>query len=294
MKLLVTGRTGQVATSLVERAQGLRDVELLATGRPDLDLAVLGSPASLIYAVRPDVVINTAAFTAVDAAEDYPDEAYRINAEAAGEIAAASASAGARLIHLSTDYVFDGTSDRPYCEDDPVAPLGVYGKSKLAGEVAVRLALPGATILRTAWIFSPFGHNFVRTMVSLAGERDEVRVVDDQHGNPTSAFDLADAILALAARWSSGDSVGEGETYHLAGPDAISWAGLAGKVMDQLRALRQPAASVRSIASADWPTKAPRPTNSTLDAAKYGRDVGTVMPSLDASLEHVIRRLVAA
>ena len=294
MKLLVTSRTGQVAASLVERAQGFPDHALLAAGRPDLDLAVLGSPASLIYAVRPDVVINTAAFTAVDAAEDYPDEAYRINAEAAGEIAAASASAGARLIHLSTDYVFDGKSDRPYCEDDPVAPLGVYGKSKLAGEVAVRLALPGATILRTAWIYSPFGHNFVRTMVRLAGERDEVSVVDDQHGNPTSAFDLADAILALVARWSSGDAVGEGETYHLVGPDAISWAGLAARVMGQLRALGQPAAGVRPIASADWPTKAPRPTNSTLDTAKYRRDVGAALPSLDASLEHVIRRLVAA
>ena len=294
MKLLVTGRNGQVATSLVERAQGLPDVELLAAGRPDLDLAVSGRAAALIGAVRPDVVINTAAFTAVDAAEDYPDEAYRINAEAAGEIAAASASAGARLIHLSTDYVFDGTSDRPYCEDDPVAPLGVYGKSKLAGEVAVRLALPGATILRTAWIYSPFGHNFVRTMVRLAGERDEVSVVDDQHGNPTSAFDLADAILALVARWSSGDAVGEGETYHLVGPDAISWAGLAARVMGQLRALGQPAAGVRPIASADWPTKAPRPTNSTLDTAKYRRDVGAALPSLDASLEHVIRRLVAA
>ncbi len=294
MKLLVTGRTGQVATSLVERAQGLPDFELLAAGRPDLDLAVPGSAAALIDAVRPDVVINTAAFTAVDAAEDYPDEAYRINAEAAGEIAAASASAGARLIHLSTDYVFNGNSNRPYREDDSVAPLGVYGKSKLAGEVAVRRASPGATILRTAWIYSPFGHNFVRTMVRLAGERDEVSVVDDQHGNPTSGLDLADAILALAARWSCGDAVGEGETYHLAGPDAISWAGLAAKVMDQLRALGQPAANIRPSASADWPTKAPRPTNSTLDTAKYRRDVGAALPSLDASLEHVIRRLVAA
>ena len=294
MKLLVTGRTGQVATSLVERAQGLRDVELLAVGRPDLDLAVSGRAAALIGAVRPDVVINTAAFTAVDAAEDYPDEAYRINAEAAGEIAAASASVGARLIHLSTDYVFNGTSDRPHGEDDPVGPLGVYGKSKLAGEVAVRLALPGATILRTAWVYSPFGQNFVRTMVRLGHERDEISVVDDQRGNPTSAFDLADAILALAARWSSGDAVGEGETYHLAGPDAISWAGLAARVMDQLRAIGLPAASVRPIASADWPTKAPRPTNSTLDTAKYRCDVGAALPSLDASLEHVVRRLVAA
>jgi dTDP-4-dehydrorhamnose reductase len=294
VKLLVTGRTGQVATSLVERAQGLPHVELLAAGRPDLDLATSGSAMTLIDAVRPDVVINAAAFTAVDAAEDCPDEAYRINADAAGEIAAACAATGARLVHLSTDYVFDGTLDRPYREDDPVSPLGVYGKSKLAGEVGVRLAFPGATILRTAWIYSPFGHNFVRTMVRLAGERDEISVVADQHGNPTSALDLADAILALAARWSSGDAVGEGETYHLAGPDAISWAELSAKVMDQLRALGQPAASVCPIASADWPTKAPRPRNSTLDTAKYLRDVGGAMPSLDASLEQVIRRLVAA
>jgi dTDP-4-dehydrorhamnose reductase len=288
------GRTGQVATSLVERARRLHDVELLAAGRPDLDLIVPGSAKALIDAVRPNVVINTAAFTAVDSAEDYPDEAGRINAEAAGEIAAACASAQARLIHLSTDYVFDGTSDRPYGEDDPVAPLGVYGQSKLAGEVAVLQALPGATILRTAWIYSPFGHNFVRTMVRLAGERDAVSVVDDQRGNPTSALDLADAILALAARWRNGEAVGEGETYHLVGPDAVSWAGLASKVMDQLRALGQPAACVRRIASADWPTKAPRPTNSTLDTDKYRREAGGALPGLDASLEHVIRRLVAA
>jgi dTDP-4-dehydrorhamnose reductase len=294
VKLLVTGRTGQVATSLVERAQGHRDVELLAAGRPDVDLTVPGSATALIDAVCPDVVINTAAFTSVDAAEDCPDEAYWINANAAGEIATACESAGARLIHLSTDYVFDGMTDRAYREDDVVSPLGAYGKSKLAGEVAVRLALPGATILRTAWIYSPFGHNFVRTMVRLGHERDEISVVDDQHGNPTSAFDLADAILALAARWSSVDAVGEGETYHLAGPTVMSWAGLAAKVMDQLRALGQPAATVRPIASADWPTKAPRPTNSTLDTAKYRRDVGAALPSLDASLEHVIRRLVAA
>jgi dTDP-4-dehydrorhamnose reductase len=294
VRLLVTGRTGQVATSLVERAHSLADVELLAAGRPDLDLAVPGSAAALIEAVRPDVVINTAAFTAVDAAEDCPDQAYRINADAAGEIAAACTTAGARLIHLSTDYAFDGTLDRAYREDDVVSPLGVYGKSKLAGEEAVRRALPAATILRTAWIYSPFGHNFVRTMVRLAVERDEISVVDDQHGNPTSALDLADAILALAARWTSGNAVGEGESYHLAGPDAISWAGLAAKVMDHLRALGQPAASVRPIASADWPTKAPRPTNSTLDTGKYRRDVGAVLPSLDTSLEHVIRRLVAA
>ncbi|MEG3154964.1 dTDP-4-dehydrorhamnose reductase [Sphingomonas sp. RB1R13] len=294
MKLLVTGRTGQVATSLVERAQCFPMVELLTAGRPDLDLAILGSAKALIDAVRPDFVINTAAYTAVDAAEDSPDEAYRINADAAGEIAAACASTGARLIHLSTDYVFDGTSDRPYREDDPVAPLSVYGKSKLAGEVAVRLALPGATIVRTAWIYSPFGHNFVRTMVRLAGERDEVSVVDDQHGNPTSALDLADAILALAARWSSGDAGGEGEIYHLAGPDAISWAELSAKVMERLRALGQPVATVRPIPSADWPTKAPRPRNSTLDTAKYLRDGGSAMHSFDASLEQVIRRLVAA
>ena len=293
MKLLVTGRTGQVATSLVERAQGLPDFELLAAGRPDLDLAVPGSAAALIDAVRPDVVINTAAFTAVDAAEDCPDEAYRINADAAGEIAAACTSAGARLIHLSTDYVFDGTLDRAYREDDVVSPLAVYGKSKLAGEEAVRRALPAATILRTAWIYSPFGHNFVRTMVRLGHERDEISVVDDQHGNPTSALDLADAILAIAGHWHSGKQVGEGETYHLTGLIAMSWAGLAAKVMDQLRALGQPAATVRPIASTDWPTKAPRPRNSTLDTSKYRRDIGGANPSLDASLEHVIRRLVA-
>ena len=290
MKILVTGRHGQLARSLAER--GGDEIHLM--GRADLDLAVAGSARSAILAARPDLVVNAAAFTAVDLAESEEAAAHRINADGAGEVAGVARELGVPIIHISTDYVFDGRATAPYGETADTAPINAYGRTKLAGEGAVRAATPDHLILRTSWLISPFGKNFVRNMVDLGQQRETLSVVADQHGNPTSALDLADAILALAARWSSGDAVGEGETYHLAGPDAISWAGFAAKVMDQLRALGQPAANVRPIASADWPTKAPRPTNSTLDTGKYRRDVGAALPSLDASLEHVIRRLVAA
>ena len=291
MKVLVTGREGQLARSLAERAAGREGIELLAIGRPELDLEVPGSAARAIAEASPDVVINAAAFTGVDQAEDEPDLAFRINADAAGEVAAAARDIGAAIIQISTDYVFDGRSEEPYAEDSATNPLGVYGRSKLAGEEQVRAANPDHLILRTAWVYSPFGRNFVRTMVAAAQTHDVLTVVDDQFGNPSSALDLADGILTVIDRWRQGRRIGLGETYHLVGSGSTSWCGFARAILDECRALGLPAAEVRPIRTDEWPTKAVRPRNSTLDCAKFAADFGFTMPEWRRSLATVVERL---
>jgi dTDP-4-dehydrorhamnose reductase len=284
MKILVTGRAGQLVSSLVERAQHDPDVSLVALGRPELDLERPGAAADAIADSSPDLVINAAAFTAVDAAEDDPERAFRINADAAGEIAAAARAAGVPIVHVSTDYVFDGASAAPYREDDPVAPIGVYGRSKLAGEEQVRAANPDHLIVRTAWVYSPFGRNFVRTMMAAAREREELRVVADQRGNPTNALDLADALLAIARRWQGG-------TIHLAGTGAASWFEFASAIMAECALLGVPAARIVPIATADWPTRAQRPQDSTLDCGRAASLFGVHMPGWRESLPAVVARL---
>ncbi|HVL29165.1 MAG TPA: dTDP-4-dehydrorhamnose reductase, partial [Sphingomicrobium sp.] len=226
--------------------------------------------------------------TVVDQAEAEPALAFRINAEGAGEAAAAARDAGAAIIQLSTDYVFDGEASAPYREEAPTNPLSVYGRSKLAGEEAVRAANPRHLILRTAWLYSPFGRNFVRTMVAAAREREVLTVVDEQSGSPTSALDLADAILTIAGAWRRQPKSG---IYHLAGPEAVSWCGFAALIMDECRRLGLPAAEVRAIATADWPTAATRPRHSALDSSKFAADFGFAMPPLATSLRAVIERL---
>lgn len=221
MRVLVTGKEGQLVKSLLERSQGRKGIELSALGRPDLDLETFGSAAQAIARFAPDVVINAAAYTAVDQAEDEPERAFRINGDAAGEVAAAARAAGARIIQISTDYVFDGGGEGSYSEDAPVNPLGIYGRSKLAGEEQVRSNNPDHAIVRTAWVYSPFGKNFLKTMIALGHSRDLVTVVADQYGNPSSALDLADGLLAILDRWSAGGA-GLGETYHLAGTGSAS------------------------------------------------------------------------
>ncbi len=292
MKVLVTGRDGQLARSLIERAEGRDGIELLAVGRPDLDLEVLGSAAQAIAAALPDVVINAAAYTAVDPAEDEPERAFRINADAAGEVAGAAREVGAAVIQMSTDYVFDGRSAGPYGEDAATNPLGVYGRSKLAGEDQVGAANSDHLILRTAWVYSPFGRNFVKTMIAAAETRDVLTVVDDQVGNPTSALDLADGILAVIDSWRSGGRIGVGQTYHLAGGGSTSWCGFAQAIMAHCRAIGRPAADVSAIRTDDWPTKAVRPRNSTLDCAKFVRDFGFTMPQWRDSLPPIVERIV--
>lgn len=287
MTILIVGRQGQVARSLVERARE-QGVEVSAIGRPDLDLEEKGSAREAIRRRAPKLVVNAAAYTMVDRAEEEPDRAFRINGEAAQEIAAAADGLGCPLIHLSTDYVFDGTATRPLVETDPVGPINVYGLSKLAGEEGVRSAGPRHIILRTSWVYSPFGNNFVRTMLRLGSEREELGIVADQRGCPTSAIDLADAILHLASLNPGALQFG---TYHLAGPGECSWAEFAEEVFAAASPER-PMARVRPIATADYPTPARRPQYSVLDSGLFARTFGHAMPprapSLALTVAHIL------
>jgi dTDP-4-dehydrorhamnose reductase len=294
MKVLVTGREGQLVRSLVERARDRPGLEVVTAGRPAVDLEQPGSLRAAVRAAAPDLVINAAAYTAVDQAEREPERAFRINADAAGEAAAAARETGARIIQLSTDYVFDGTGTRPWRPDDGTAPLGVYGASKLAGEEQVRAGSPQHLIVRTAWVYSPFGRNFVRTMLRLAAERDEVRVVADQRGGPTNALDLADGLLHVASAWASGSDTGLGRTMHFAGQEPCSWAVLGEAVFAASARLDGPSARVVPIGSADYPTPAQRPANSVLDCRDFEVAFGWPMPRWRSSLGEVVRRLLAA
>jgi dTDP-4-dehydrorhamnose reductase len=288
MKILVTGRDGQLARSLAERASDFPDLSLHFAARPECDLAVPGSAAAAIREARPDLVVSAAAYTAVDKAEQEPEIAQRINAEAVSEIAEAAAAISAPLIHVSTDYVFGGTGDAPMREDEPIAPLGTYGRTKAEGEAAVRAGQSDHLILRTAWVYSPFGANFVKTMLRLSRERDEISVVADQLGSPTSALDLADVILALAARRSTGDARGWGETYHAAGSGQASWAEFAAEIMR----LADAQTRIRPIPSVDFPTPAKRPEWSVLDGARLEQVFGLKLPQWQESLESVVKRLL--
>lgn len=294
MKILVTGRDGQLARSLAERAQLHPKLALSFAGRPVYDLERPAALADHIRAEAPDAVINAAAYTAVDRAEDEPERARLVNAEAPGLLAAAARDAGARFIQISTDYVFDGTGQGPYREDMPTRPIGVYGRTKCAGEEAVRAAQPDHIVLRTAWVYSPFGANFVKTMIRLAGDRDSVGVVADQRGNPSSALDLADGLFALLSTWADGSRAGLGRTYHLAGSGETSWAGFAEAIFAECAANGLPSAAVTAIATADYPTRAARPANSALDSSAFERDFGFRMPEWRVSLGNVVRTLAEA
>lgn len=291
MRVLITGRQGQVVRSLLERGQKLEGAEWIALGRPELDLERPGSAASAVVEVKPDVVVSVAAYTAVDQAEDEPERAFQVNGEAPGELAAAARAIGAPIIHLSTDYVFDGSKAEPYLEEDHVGPIGAYGRSKLRGEVRVRDATPDHLILRTAWVYSPWGKNFVKTMMSLAGSRDAVNVVSDQHGSPTSALDVADGLITILSRWRDGKQTGFGGTYHLAGTGVTHWCGLAAEVFAQCRRLRLPTAIARPITTADFPTRAKRPVFSILDSSRFASDFGYRSPDWQESVAEVVQRL---
>jgi dTDP-4-dehydrorhamnose reductase len=291
MKLLVTGRNGQVGRSLAERAVGHAGLELIALGRSELDLARPASIEAAIAALSPDVIVNCAAYTAVDLAEDQPELAMAVNAEGAGALARAAERVGARLIQISTDYVFDGRSEGAYAEDALTNPLGAYGRSKLEGEQRVRDAMSNHVILRTAWVYSPFGHNFVRTMISLSRSRDQVRVVADQRGSPTSALDFADGLLEMIRRWRSDAALGLGQTYHLAGGGSVSWFGLAQSVFQECGELGVSGAVAQPIPTAEWPTKAARPANSVLDCSKIRRDFGLALPDWTVAVKPVVARI---
>lgn len=274
LRIVVTGREGQVARALAERCADCADIELIHAARPDFDMANPEGLAEKIAARAPDIVVNAAAYTAVDQAESEPDLAMTINAVAAGEVARGARLAGAPVIQISTDYVFDGTLGRPYRETDPVSPLGVYGRTKLAGEKAVAATNPCHVILRTSWVYSPFGKNFVRTMLRLAETRDEIGVVVDQIGNPTSAFVIADGIVAAAKRLTSQNADGVSGVYHLAGTGSASWFEFAQTIFSLSAKAWTKTPEVKALTTAEYPTAARRPADSRLDSAHFQTTFG--------------------
>ena len=291
MRLLIAGQSGQVARALIECAREA-GVEAVALGRPTLDLTRPETLEAALAATRPDIVINAAAYTAVDQAEDEEAIATAVNGTGAGSLAAACAKRATPLLHISTDYVFDGRAATAYAEDDTVAPLGAYGRSKLAGEQAVMAAHPQALIFRTAWVYSPFGKNFVKTMLALAARQDEISVVDDQIGCPTSAHDIAVALLAVSEQLLAGKSVSD-RVFHLASTGAASWADVADEVFRVSVAAGGPSARVRRIPSSAFPTRAARPANSRLNCDRLEAGFGLRLPDWHDSLQTCVIRLVA-
>jgi dTDP-4-dehydrorhamnose reductase len=288
MRVLVTGAAGQLARSLAERAKNHPEHQVMTLGRPQFDLRDGAAVKAALQRLRPEVVVNAAAYTAVDKAESEAAEAFAINRDGAAAVAAAAAGIGARLLQISTDYVYAGDKTTPYREGDSIGPLGVYGESKLSGEQAVQAVHGEAVILRTSWVYSPFGQNFVKTMLRLAGDRPVLRVVDDQVGNPTSALALADAIYQMIPNLSGRPGV-----YHAAGSGHVSWCGLARPVFALSGRQGGPAAEVVAIATADYPTPARRPQNSRLDTSKLQQAFGVALPPWQESLVEVVERLLA-
>jgi dTDP-4-dehydrorhamnose reductase len=300
MKLLVVGANGQAGRALLRSLAPLG--ELVATTRSGLldddasrasgditcerlDLSEPDAIAPLVQHVRPDVVINAAAYTAVDRAEDEVDVAFRANAEAPGRLADACAVLGIPLVHYSTDYVFDGRGTRPYREDDPTDPLGVYGRTKLAGEEAIAASGARHLILRTAWVYGLHGHNFLRTMLRVGAERDELRVVADQHGCPTPAWLIADVTAAVIAQ-----GIAESGVRHLVAGGETSWHGFAEAIFDEAQAagLIPRAPRVIPIATHEYPTRAARPAYSVLDTARLRGEYGVELPHWRDALHRTI------
>jgi dTDP-4-dehydrorhamnose reductase len=287
--ILIAGKSGRVARDLVDEAGRLK-LAVRALGRPNLDIEDRDSIARVLEAEAPRVIINAAALAAMDEAERAPERAFAVNCQAAARLAAAAVGAGIPLLHLSTDYVFDGSKGAPYREDDATAPLSVYGRSKEAGERAVLDAHPGAIVVRTSWVFGRHGTNFLTTMLRLAATESVVRVVADQRGTPTAGADLARALLAIAERVAvprrlgsppAGSSPG---IYHIAGSGETTWLGLAEAIFAgwARRGHRVPA--IQTISAADWPGPARRPRDSRLDCRKAERAFGIALPDWTESL----------
>ena len=282
MTILVFGKTGQVALELARIAPEARFV-----GRDEADLTNPAACAAQILAVRPAAVIHAAAYTAVDRAESDAGTARLVNAAAPGAMARACADLGIPFLHVSTDYVFDGSGEAPRAEDAPTGPLGVYGQTKLDGERAIAAAGGQWAVMRTSWVFSAHGANFVKTMRRLGAERDRLTVVADQVGGPTPAADIAAALLVMARAMIADPA--KGGTYHFAGAPDVSWAGFAREIF----ARSGLSAEVGDIPTSAYPTPARRPLNSRLDCAAISRDFGIARPDWRKGLDRVIQELSA-
>ena len=288
-RILITGGAGQIGRELA-RLDWPDGIEAVFPGRDVLDITSPASIAAMFESTSWACVINCAAWTAVDAAEDRVSATFLANAMGPAWLAESTAAAGVPLVHVSTDYVFSGTLDRPYREDDATLPQSVYGASKLAGEVAVRAANPRSVILRTAWVVSPHRTNFLKTMLRLGAERDEISVVADQQGCPTSAADIAGALQAIALRQM--DGTGPVGTYHFVNAGEASWHDLALRIFALGHATGQPSPRVRPISSSEYPSRARRPANSRLGTTLLTRDYGIRPRPWEEAIADILHELL--
>ncbi|TRB05408.1 dTDP-4-dehydrorhamnose reductase [Agrobacterium tumefaciens] len=289
MRLAVTGKNGQVVSAL--KALANAELEIVALGRPELDLAQPETVLKALREVKADVVVSAAAYTAVDKAESEPDIAFAVNRDGARAVAQAASEIGIPVIHLSTDYVFDGTKDTAYVESDPTGPTSVYGHSKLEGERAISEATDNYVVLRTAWVYSEYGNNFVKTMLRLSENRDEINVVADQFGCPTSANDIAAAVVTIARKLVEDSSAPLRGVFHLSGTGETSWANFAKQVFALSAENGGKSIAVNDITTAQYPTPAQRPANSRLDCSKLEEVYGIRLPSWQTSTHAVVTAL---
>jgi dTDP-4-dehydrorhamnose reductase len=292
MRVLTAGWHGQVAHALSALLATRTDVSAYAVGRPALDLATVPGVARTLFDIAPDVVINAAAYTNVDGAEDEPERARRHNAAGAAGLAAYAAKRGIPIIHLSSAYVFDGHQSRPYVESDPPQPSNAYGRSKLDSEQAIATANPRHIVLRTAWLYSPYGSNFVSTMLDRARSESAIDVVADQYGTPTYAAHLADAILGIATMVVDTPSAAYWGTYHAAGSGRASWFDIASHAFRASAALGGPTAAAHPISSANYPTRAARLANSQLDCTRLREVFGIELPDWRTGVDDCVRQLL--
>ena len=292
-KILLTGINGQVGHALLPK---LSHYQVVALSRHELDLSNQDEIRRIVREIKPNLIINPAAYTAVDKAESEPELAYAINAQAPQILAEEAARLGAALIHFSTDYVYDGAKISPYVETDAVNPVGVYAKSKLAGEAAIRALGPPHLILRTSWVYGAYGKNFLKTILRLAAERDSLRVVADQIGAPTSSESIADALVDLIQKWQPAQENQSG-IYHLTNAGSTAWHGFACEIIKEYNelgiapALKTSMENIAAISTADYPTPAARPANSGLDNTKLKQTFGIELPTWQQALQQVMRSL---
>ncbi len=290
MKIAVTGSNGQLGFELLRQAQVL-DLNCVGWSRQDLDISDQAQVLNLVKATSPDIVINAAAYTAVDRAESEPELAYAVNRDGVANLGVACREAGIPLIHISTDYVFDGQQSRPYMENDPVNPSGVYGAGKLAGEKALREECEQHIIIRTAWVYGAHGHNFVKTMLRLGREKENLSVVADQYGCPTSALDIAETVLNISQQVFDKGKRKWG-TYHYVAKGVTTWHEFAAAIIDEARQyelLR--VRNIKPITTSEYPTPARRPSNSALNCTKIKQAFTIHCKPWRQSLREVIKEL---
>lgn len=289
MRLAITGKNGQVVSAL--QALAGPDLEIVALGRPELDLARPDTVFKALREAKPDVVVSAAAYTAVDKAESEPDIAFAVNRDGAKAVARAAKNIGVPIIHISTDYVFDGTKTTAYVENDPTGPASVYGRSKLEGEQAVSESTDNYAVLRTAWVYSEYGSNFLKTMLRLSESRDEINVVADQFGCPTSANDIAVAIVSIARKLAKDPASDLRGVFHMSGTGETNWAGFAKQIFEFSAENGGKSMIVNEITTAQYPTPARRPANSRLDCSKLGEVYGIRLPEWQTSTRAVMAAL---